>query len=256
MKTLHVMTLDFIQKAAIRNFESATIERKWNGIDKLHLRLSADAVNAGELIEDRVIWFDREYTKGFIIEAVLKTLVNRTVMLNIEALHINSLLGDYITIPASGSATDEQTGTREQVVRAWVDNNVINPVDSSREQYTIVLGSYQGIGETITEATRYKPLVDEISTVLAVEDLGWNLEIDLENSQFVFNVLEGTDRTQTATPTNETVLSRDDTDAEWNLGTLSQVAAADDTLQLDEDPAATHDGAWLSWEGLTWAEVI
>jgi len=27
-------------------------------------------------------------------------------------------------------------------------------------------------------------------------------------------------------------------------------------LLLDKDPARTHDGTWLAWDGLTWQEAI
>ena len=51
------------------------------------------------------------------------------------------------------------------------------------------------MGNSISEQTRYKNLVDEVARVLLPEDLGYKVEIDLTNKQFVFNVLQGVNRT-------------------------------------------------------------
>lgn len=256
MKVLYIMELDFTQVAALAGYESVTIERIWNGISRMSLRIAADVRHADELIADRVIWFDREYDQAFVIEAVTRTLIDGAIMIDLEALHVNSLLRDYITVPPAGYATDAQTGTREQIVRAWVDNNAIDPTDASRQQYPIALGDYAGIGDSITASTRYKGLADEVSRILGAEHLGWVVRLDLEASEYVFEVLGGEDRTQTAVPENLLASRKDEDDADWATGTLTQVTAADNELLLDKDPARTHDGTWLAWDGLTWQEAI
>jgi len=195
MKTLNIMDLQFNYKAVLRGYESAVLTRAWAGIGSLDLVVSAGITNA-ELIQiDDLLWFDNEYHKAFIVEKVELQLAGNEVKYHIVATSINTLIRDFITIPPALSAYDVRTGTREAVVRAWVDANCISPADSARAQYPIMLGASQSLGETITDQTRYGNLAEEITRVLQAEDLGWRLELDIPGSRFVFKVLKGVNRT-------------------------------------------------------------
>jgi len=194
MKTLNVIDLQFNYKAALRGFESVIINRVWNGIGNLTMTINSVITNSNLIQIDNVIWFDQEYSKAFIVEKIEETLSSNTINYEISATSINVILKDYITIPPDLNY-DSVNGTRETIVRAWVDVNCINPTDASRVQYSLVLGAYKGLGETLTEQTRYKILTDEISRVLVTENLGYSVDIDLLNKQFVFNICEGVNRT-------------------------------------------------------------
>jgi hypothetical protein len=191
MKILNIMKLNFTYKAAIKGYESIVMNRTWNGIGSMNIFICSDIANADQIAENDLIWFDKEYEKVFIVERILMNFENGVEQYEIISTHINALIKDYITIPPAGQAYDRRTGTREAIVKGWVDSNCINPVDIDRKQYPVVLGNLQGLGSSLTEQTRYKNLSDEIIRVLSIEDLGWCLEIDLINHQFVFNVSEG-----------------------------------------------------------------
>jgi microcystin-dependent protein len=195
MKTLHVMSLDFNYKAALRGYQSAIIKRVFNGIGSLELVISEEIPNAGLISENDIVWFDRDYNKAFIVEHIETTLSGSVMLYKITANHLNVLLRDYITLPPSGEDTDIRTGSREQVVRYWVEQNCIEPDNPARAQYPLMLSGTSGYGDIITEQSRFAPLSDEITRVLLPEDLGWRVELDLESSCFVFTVLEGVNRT-------------------------------------------------------------
>jgi hypothetical protein len=195
MKTLNVMDLQFNYKAALRGYESAVILREWNGIGSLELVINTEVTNAGLIAEDDLLWFDNEYHKAFIVERVETVLIGNEKQYKITAPSIKVLIRDFITVPPSESDYDTRTGTREEVARAWVTANCINPEDMTRVQYPIVLGAYNGLGDSITEQTRMINLADEISRVLSAQDLGWRLDLDIPNAEFVFKVLEGIGRT-------------------------------------------------------------
>lgn len=195
MKTLNIMSLDFTFKAAIRGYQSAIIKRVWNGIGFLELVISEEIPNANLISENDIIWFDHEYHKAFIIEHIETEFSGSVMTYRITANHINVLLHDFITIPPTGDDTDIRTGSREQVVRYWVEQNCINPDNPSRAQYPLVLSAAGGFGGTITEQSRFAVLSDEITRVLLPDDLGWRIDLDLDNSMFVFKVLDGVNRT-------------------------------------------------------------
>lgn len=193
MKKLNIMALDFTYKAQIAGFESAILTRRWNGIDTLQFTINSEITNADLIELDDIVWFDTDYHKGFIVERKEERLSGSTVEFTFTCLGLTSLLRDFITVPPD-SSYEIVTGTREAVVRQWVDTNCIDRLT----QYPIVLGTYNTLGTSITDQTRYKNLLGEIQRVLSPDELGFNLTIDLTNSQYVFNVTEGTDRTTSA----------------------------------------------------------
>ncbi len=195
MKTLNIMALDFNYKAAIRGYQSAIIKRVWNGIGSLELVINEAIPNANLISENDILWFDHEYNKAFIVEHIETELSGSSMTYRITANHINILLHDYITIPPSGEETDVRTGSREQVVRQWVEQNCISPDNTARAQYPLVLSEAGGFGGTITEQSRFAVLSDEITRVLLPEDFGWRVDLDVGNSRFVFKVFDGVNRT-------------------------------------------------------------
>lgn len=195
MKTLNIISLDFTYKAAIKGYESVTLKRSWNGIGSMDLYISSEIPNADRIEEDDILYFNKEYHKAYIVNRI--EVEGTPERFKIKALSVDSLLEDYITVPPTGQAEDIQTGTREQIVRAWVENNCIPPQEG-RPDYPIALGALKGLGETTKDRSRYKNLAEEIKRVLAAENLGWGLTLDIGNKRFVFNVYEGVDRTKNA----------------------------------------------------------
>ena len=166
MKTLNVMTLDFTYKIALRGFDYIIIDRTWNGTDVLTMEINSQVTNADLIAVDDIMWLDNETDVAFIVERIEEVLKGSTVSYTVKAVGLNALLKDFVTVPPD-LKTDTQTGTREQVVRAWVENNCITRLN----QYPIVLGEEQGYGDEITESSRYKSLYDEVQRVLGAENL-------------------------------------------------------------------------------------
>lgn len=194
-KNLVVIDLDFNIKAIINGYESVVLKRVWNGISYMNISINKDMLNSNKLLEDRIVFLEGDYENAFIIERINEKLVDNSVLYEIQATHINCLLRDYITIPPTGLDVDSVTGTREVILRTWVNNNCINPQETSRKQYPIILGDLLGVGVSMTDTTRYKSLSEEIINLLGVERLGWNMLLDITNKKFVFRVLQGMDKT-------------------------------------------------------------
>lgn len=194
MKTLHVMGMDFAYKASFKAYSSAIVERIWNGIGKLTVELNSGITNSTLIEENDILWFDDE-TQSYIVEKITEKLDGSELTLEIVAPAVESLLADFITIPPVGGY-DTINGTREAVVRNWVANNCINPTDVSRAAYPITLGNLNGFGQSITEQTRYKNLLEEVQRILLAEDLGF--ELARGDNEFIFNVIQGVDKTSTS----------------------------------------------------------
>jgi microcystin-dependent protein len=195
VKILNVMDIEFNYIAAIGGYESYSLERAWNGSAYLSLMINKNIPNAEHLANDRIVWFNKEYHKAFIIEHVSEKLQGSVRTIEIIASSLCALLRDYITVPITGTDEHIVSGSREAVVRAWITANCISPGDGTRLQYPIILGTNHSYGEQIIGRTRYANLANEISGVLSLENLGWRVEIDPGASTFKVNVLKGIDRT-------------------------------------------------------------
>lgn len=204
MKSLNVMDLDFNLKAIINGYNSAVVERVWNGIGVINVEINSSVPNANLITIDSLIWLGLDTNKVYIVEKIEESFENNVIVYKIEGLALESLLSDFITVPPMGSGYDVVTNTREYIVRQWVYNNCINYV--GRDQYPIVLGTYNTLGSSITEQTRYKNLSEEIIRVLYPENLTFKLNLDISNQQFVFNVYEPVDRTYMGATVTEKVL--------------------------------------------------
>lgn len=188
---INLMSFDFEYKASLGGYESLLITRKWNGIDTMEMVLG-EIPNADMVALNDILWVDKNYDTGFVVERIEEELVDSIVKRKITALGLTSILADFITVPPSGEY-DSVVGTRETVARTWIEHQV-----DRNPQYPIMLGDYIGLGDSISEQTRFKNLSDEIQRILLPEDLGYNLTIDFKNEQFIFNVLQGIDRTVNA----------------------------------------------------------
>ena len=235
MKNINVLGLPGLTLlATVPAYQSAVAERVWNGISSLDITINSGVNNARAIQRDRVIFLDQEYAKAYVVEYVQEVGDKGSETLKIKATALEGLLADYITIPPAGTAYDARTGTREAVARAWVNANVIAPADMTRATYPIILGGYGALGEVITDQSRYAVLTDELERVLAPEDLGYRLRVDLSAHVLVFEVTAGIDRTEGAAPDNRTVIRRDDDAVDFSAGVSYNVFAGPQGLRLTE----------------------
>jgi len=204
MKSLNVMGLDFTLKAIINGYNSIVLTRIWNDVGSMHIEINKDVLNANLITIDSLVWLGTDINKVYIVERIEETFENGAIILKFDCLAIESLLQDFITVPPVGDAYDVVTGTRELIVRTWLDNNAIS--DISRNQYPIILGTYYGYGSSITEQTRYKNLLEEIKRILLPELLSFNLILDNANQQLIFNVYESVDKTYDNAPESTKII--------------------------------------------------
>lgn len=203
-------------------YESLQITRSWHDIGTIDLRINRYQRGANQLLKGRIIFPHNNLNKAYIIrhrEIELDENGKASENWVIRALPLKSWLGQRITYPPSHTAYDNKQDNAETVMRHYVNNNVVSPVDSKRRMSDIVLGSNLNRGATVNWQSRFKNLAEEITEISLISGLGWNIEIDKDNKRFVFKVLQGRDLT-----VNQSVLPPAIFSPEFNtLGQLSYV---------------------------------
>ncbi|MCM3783663.1 siphovirus ReqiPepy6 Gp37-like family protein [Neobacillus mesonae] len=191
---IRIMTRDFILIAEINQYESLQLTRSWHGVGSIDLRINRYLKHANELQRGRIIFPHNKLNKAYIIrhrEIELDQDGKATENWIIRALPLKSWLGQRITYPPSSTGYDNKQGNAETVMLHYVNKNIVNPVDLTRKMDSVVSSPNLGRGASISWQSRYKNLADEISEISLVSGLGWNVDVDTVNEQFIFKVLDG-----------------------------------------------------------------
>lgn len=188
------MTRNFELLNEVDNYSSLQLIRSWHGIGSIELRINRHIRGANDLQRGRIIFPHNQLHKAYVIrhrEIELDENGKASENWIIRALSLKSWIAQRITYPPPHTAYDNKSGDAETVMRHYVENNVINPTDSKRKINNLVLAANENRGTNINWQSRFKNLAEEITEISLLSGLGWNINIDIENKQFVFKVLEG-----------------------------------------------------------------
>lgn len=138
--------------------------------------------------------FDRDKYKTGIIKNVLIDESDGGISVVIKGYTLAWLLTQRITVPPAGYAQYTYRGVAEDGMIALVDANAGSSADANR-QMGITFSASLSRGASVSVATRYKNLLDELTSIGEQTGLGYTVYLDTENKEMIFEVLEGTDRT-------------------------------------------------------------
>ncbi|MBD5395024.1 MAG: hypothetical protein HDR71_12345 [Lachnospiraceae bacterium] len=86
-------------------------------------------------------------------------------------------------------------GSPEEAMREMVYRQVIDPLDPARKISHIRLGELSGYGGNIEKQITYDNLQEALTDIGKTSELGYRLRLDINQKLFLFEVLQGTDRT-------------------------------------------------------------
>lgn len=87
-----------------------------------------------------------------------------------------------------------QKGNAETVIRNYVNSNCINPIETNRKLSNLFNGVNNNLGQEMDYNSHYKPLLEEIEAISKANELGFKIDLDLENKKYIFEVFQGLDR--------------------------------------------------------------
>lgn len=191
MHPIRIIDTDFNLIAEIDNYESLVWTRRWHkpGEFELHInanKLAADTMQKGRLVlagSKAGIILHRELAQGARGKGEEQVVV--------KGMSLAAIVGRRITIPPAGYAYDRVNAAAETIMKGYVARNCITPADSKRVIPNLVVATDQGRGQQITYQTRLKQLDEELEKLSLVSGLGWDVLLDWQNKQWVFDVLIG-----------------------------------------------------------------
>lgn len=196
MKPIRVMTSNFELLTEIDQYQSAIEEVSFHGIGQLNLVINRYMQDASLLQRGVLLFLDTD--NAYIIksrEIQLTEDGKASENWSITALSLKSIFRQRITEPPTSQAYDRITDNAETVMKHYVEQNVVNPSDTDRIIPNVTIAPNQNRGDSLTWQSRYKVLSDELEEISLATGLGWELTLDIENQQWVFDVVEGENRT-------------------------------------------------------------
>ncbi|MCM0627367.1 siphovirus ReqiPepy6 Gp37-like family protein [Lysinibacillus sp. OL1_EC] len=191
---LRIIDDDFNLLGEVDQYSSVQIGISWSDIGELELQINRYLQHADKLIKGNIVFPYNRLDQAYIIrhrEIELDENGKQTENWRIKALSLKTFTSQRLIYPAPEKAHEEVTGDVETVMRHFVDTQMINPVDPNRVFPNLVLADNQNRGPEIEEKARYDPLNEKLKELSELHGLGWNIELDLQNKQFVFVINEG-----------------------------------------------------------------
>ena len=88
-----------------------------------------------------------------------------------------------------------EKGNAETVIRNYVNRHCINPAEINRKVDNFIQGTNNNLGPIIDYMSHYKPLLEELESISKSNEIGYRVDLDLENKKYIFEVYQGLDRT-------------------------------------------------------------
>lgn len=185
---LYVFDTDLNRLGIIDAYTEVEVDWKYQNHSNIFFVCGAEYKSLLISDDDRIIVKSNDLHRGFLIDAVeyedeleLKMIVNGKSMGNL--LNRRLILGQQ-----------RFNGNIEDVFKAFVNVNCINPTDPKRVIPNLVLGVNQGINLTI-DVTYANALLDITLWELAVKyDIAYEILLNHKEKKFVFSTYQGIDR--------------------------------------------------------------
>lgn len=178
----------------IDNYESMFFNRSFHGIGGIEIRINRYMKYANTLLKDNLILVGTDLNKVFIIKhREIELDENGKITENwlIKGYALKSIVADRLTIPPAHTAYDNKSGSSETVMKHYVNNHLVNPVDSRRKIPQLVIATDEQRGMHIDYSSRFKNVAEEMSTLSLASGLGWDVFLDIRNKRWVFDIVEG-----------------------------------------------------------------
>ena len=203
MNYIYVLDQAFNLLGIIDEYVSIIWRPSYSEIGDFEIYAGTTEKNVELLKEKRYVVRSSDITvdsSGNVTYKKVMIIKNRQLITDVEN-------GDYITVTGKElkyllhqRIVWQQTvlrGTAENAIRRLIDENAINPTDSSRVIPGLVLGLSAGLSDSIEKQITGDYLDEAITGICTTYNYGWDIYI--YNAQLVFSIYKGIDRSYNQT---------------------------------------------------------
>lgn len=204
---LNIFHMDTFERLGIIDeFQLLEITTNYKKHSELELLVSATEENIDYFIANNDDIFLTVFigkVRGYIIDSVKYTDEKKTTI-EVYCKSLSSMLGWR---QIDGQQTFR--GNAEEVIRSFVNTNVIAPTNINRKIDNLILGNLSGITETTEESYSNKDLDESLWEICVKFDIAYEIYADILNKRFEFIVWRGTDRSTEQTIRDAVIFSKE-----------------------------------------------
>lgn len=205
MKPIRILTSSLDLLAEIDNYESLLFTRRWHEVGEFELRINRHKKHTELLQRGNLIMLGASRNKVGIIrhrEIALDENGKKTENWLVKGIALKGVMAQRLVVPPASDSHDRANGSAETVMKHYVNNHVVNPVDVKRKIDMVALASDQQRGSSISWESRFKNLAEELIEISKASGLGWDVILDIQQKKWIFDVFEGRNLTvnQTENP--------------------------------------------------------
>jgi hypothetical protein len=190
---LRIISPNFELLGEIDDYESLQFTRRFYKVGEFELHININKNNTESLIENNLILLGTSFNKvGIIMHKEIEQDDNGNDELIIKGPTLKGIMSRRLIVPpTSGDGYDSETGTIETILKAFVNNNVVNPIDTARKIPQIVIATDQQRGNQDAWRSRFEVLSDKLDEIGEYAQMGWDVILDKDNKAWTFDVFMG-----------------------------------------------------------------
>jgi hypothetical protein len=198
MKPIRILTPILDLLAEIDNYGSLLFTRRWHEVGEFELRINRHKRHTELLQRGNLIMLGSHRNKvGIIKHREIELDENGKASENwlVKGIALKGVAAQRIVVPPANDSHDRASGAAETVMKHYVNNHIVNPIDVKRKIDMLVIASDQQRGSNISWESRFKNLAEELVEISKASGLGWDVILDFERKKWVFDVFVGRDLT-------------------------------------------------------------
>lgn len=198
--SLRIISPAFEMLGEIDDYESLQLIRRFYKVGEFELHININKKHTDKLIINNLILLNNSPNKVGIImhrENEIDENGESTDTLIIKGPTLKGSMNRRKIVPtASGNGYDNESGTTETIMKAFVNNSVVNPIDTGRKMPQVSIAADQLRGNQDAWRSRFEVLSDKLAEIGEYSQFGWDVTLDIENKKWVFDVIQGRNLTQ------------------------------------------------------------
>lgn len=190
---IRILSPQFEPLGEIDNYESLQFIRRFFKVGEFELHININKKYTNKLQENNLIMLGNAVNKVGIImhrENGFDENGEETDQLIVKGPTLNGITQRRLTMPDT-TGYDRINDNAETIMKHYVNNNIVNPVDPARKISNVSISTDIKRGIQVPWQTRFEVLSDVLNQIGEWCNLGWDVILDITNQKWVFDVYEG-----------------------------------------------------------------
>ena len=194
--------LDPVTRATLglvdQSWERLSYTRRYTAMDTFELVIHRSRLWASELATKRLLYLPDEGDLVFLIEQIASVAEGstRNDEMTVTGRSLEGIaMAERLVVPPAGESHDRQTGVAaETAIKHYLRAHAADLATPARQVPGLVVAADAARGPTVTVNGRYQTVLDLVREIALVAGLGWEITYDAGSGDFVFDVVDGVDR--------------------------------------------------------------